>query len=51
MARIIVPDGIYTLESANENYGLGVIVVGWDQWDSYAYAGGMGLAAINPVVE
>jgi hypothetical protein len=28
-----------------------VIVVGYDQWDSYAYAGGMGMGEINPVVE
>ena len=46
----VLPDGIYTLESGNGTDGIGVIVVGYDTYDSYAYAGGMGLAAINPDV-
>jgi len=50
VARIIVPDGVHTLETTSES-GLGVIVVGWDQWDSYAYTGGMGMGEINPGVE
>jgi hypothetical protein len=44
-------DGVHTLESENGIDGLGVMVVGWDLWDSYAYIGGMGLAAINPGVQ
>jgi hypothetical protein len=44
-------DGVHTLASENGVDGLGVIVVGWDLWDSYAYVGGMGLAAINPGVQ
>jgi hypothetical protein len=44
-------DGVHTLRSANEEFGLGVVVVGWDQWDSYAYIGGMGMGAINPIIE
>jgi hypothetical protein len=51
VARLSVSDGIHTLESGDEDYGLAVIVVGWDTYDSYAYAGGMGLAAINPDVD
>jgi hypothetical protein len=51
VARLPVDDGIHTLFSANGDDGVGVTVVGWDEWDSYAYTGGMGLAAINPDVE
>jgi hypothetical protein len=51
VARIPADDGIHTLASADPQYGLAVVVVGYDQWDSYAYAGGMGMGAINPVVE
>jgi hypothetical protein len=51
VARIPMDDGIHTLASEDETYGLAVIVVGWDLWDSYAYAGGMGMGEINPVVE
>jgi hypothetical protein len=51
VARVSVSDGIHTLESDDDEYGLAVIVVGWDSYDSYAYAGGMGLAAINPDVD
>jgi len=25
--------------------------VGWDEFDSYAYIGGMGMGAINPIIE
>ena len=51
VARHITADGVHTLQSENGTDGLGVIVVGWDSYDSYAYVGGMGLAAINPGVE
>jgi hypothetical protein len=51
VARHVTPDGVHTLASANGTDGLGVIVVGWDQYDSYAYMGGMSLGAINPSVE
>jgi hypothetical protein len=46
-----VDDGIHTLESTDPDNGLAVVVVGYDTYDSYAYAGGMGMGAINPVVE
>lgn len=51
VARVAVEDGIHTLESTNQENGLAVIVAGWDEYDSYAYAGGMGMGAINPVIE
>ncbi|HUT78355.1 MAG TPA: IgGFc-binding protein, partial [Polyangia bacterium] len=51
VARLPVDDGIHTLESTEPENGLAVIVVGYDSYDSYAYAGGMGMGAINPVVE
>ncbi len=51
VARIMVDDGIHTLESQNPENGLAVIVVGYDEYDSYAYAGGMGMGAINPIIE
>jgi hypothetical protein len=51
VARVPVEDGIHTLESTDAGKGLAVLVVGYDSYDSYAYAGGMGMGAINPVVE
>jgi hypothetical protein len=51
VARYLVPDGVYSLESANGEDGLGVIVAGWALADSYAYTGGMGLSAINPIID
>jgi hypothetical protein len=51
VARIPIDDGIHTLASEDEQYGLAVIVVGYDSYDSYAYAGGMGMGEINPIVE
>jgi hypothetical protein len=51
VARVPIDDGIHTLTAEDEEYGLAVIVVGWDSCDSYAYAGGMGMGEINPIVE
>jgi len=51
VARYPVADGIHTLETGNDQYGLAVVVIGWDEYDSYAYAGGMGMGEINPIVE
>jgi hypothetical protein len=51
VARIPIDDGIHTLRTEDEEYGLAVIVVGYDDYDSYAYAGGMGMGEINPIVE
>jgi hypothetical protein len=51
VTRKIVADGVHTLRSADEANGLGVVVVGWDSYDSYAYIGGMGMGALNPIIE
>jgi len=51
VARVPIDDGVHSLRSADAEYGLAVIVVGYDDYDSYAYAGGMGMGEINPVVE
>ncbi|HET6584333.1 MAG TPA: IgGFc-binding protein [Nannocystaceae bacterium] len=45
VARVIVPDGVHTL-AADE--GFAVMVVGYDEYDSYAYLGGSGTGKINP---
>lgn len=45
VARVVVPDGIHTLEAA---VGFSVVVVGYDSYDSYAYLGGSGTGVINP---
>jgi hypothetical protein len=48
VARVAIDDGIHTLTSEDDAYGLAVIVVGYDDYDSYAYAGGMAMGEINP---
>jgi len=50
-ARVGVDDGVHTVESTDDQHGVGVIVIGWDYADSYAYTGGMGMVAINPEIE
>jgi hypothetical protein len=50
VGRIPIEDGIHTLESAENTRGINVIVVGYDDSDSYAYPGTMGVQAINPIV-
>ena len=47
VARVPVSDGVHSVESENGVDGLSVIVVGWDNWDSYGYLGGMGMVSIN----
>jgi hypothetical protein len=46
VARVPVVDGVHELDGDGEPFG--VVVVGWDQYDSYAYVGGTGTARINP---
>jgi hypothetical protein len=45
-ARVLVPDGVHVLDGGEEPFG--VVVVGWDLYDSYAYIGGTGTGVINP---
>jgi len=46
VARVPVSDGVHLLNGYNDPFS--VIVVGYDQWDSYAYLGGTGTGVINP---
>lgn len=50
VGRIAVEDGVHTLESEDGKTGINVLVVGYDNADSYAYPGGMGVQAINPIM-
>ncbi len=45
VARIVTTDGVHTLEA---DAGFSVMVVGYDEYDSYAYLGGSGTGKINP---
>jgi hypothetical protein len=42
-----LPDGVHTLES---NVPFGVHVNGYDEYDSYAYPGGLNQTVINPIL-
>ena len=46
VARVSVPDGVHVLDGDMDAFG--VVVIGWDQYDSYAYVGGTGTGKINP---
>ena len=46
VARVPISDGVHLLNGYNDPFG--VIIVGYDQWDSYAYLGGSGTGVINP---
>jgi len=48
VARVDVEDGVHTFVGEQ---GISVIVVGFDDDDSYAYLGGTGTAVINPIIE
>ena len=46
VARVSVADGVHVLDGSEP---FGVITLGWDQWDSYAYPGGLNQQVINPI--
>ena len=46
VARIPVPDGVHVLDGGDTPFS--VVVVGYDDYDSYAYLGGTGTGIINP---
>ena len=47
VARVPVADGVHVVEGGS---GFGIIVVGYDAFDSYAYPGGLNLQLINPII-
>jgi hypothetical protein len=47
VARVPVADGVHVVEGGA---GFGIIVVGFDSFDSYAYPGGLNLQLINPII-
>jgi hypothetical protein len=46
VGRVSVSDGVHVVEG---DQPFGIIVVGFDDYDSYAYPGGLNLQIINPV--
>lgn len=46
VARVPVADGIYKFDGGDAAFS--IIIVGYDQFDSYAYLGGAGTGVINP---
>ncbi len=46
VARVPIADGVHVLDGGDQ--GFGVVVAGYDQYDSYAYVGGTGTGIINP---
>ncbi|MCA9685716.1 MAG: IgGFc-binding protein, partial [Myxococcales bacterium] len=46
VARVSVADGVHVLDGGDQPFA--VIIVGYDEYDSYAYPGGVGTEIINP---
>ncbi|MBW2526715.1 MAG: hypothetical protein JRI23_21205 [Deltaproteobacteria bacterium] len=46
VARLSVPDGVHVLDGSAP---FGVIVIGYDSYDSYGYPGGLNQSIINPI--
>ena len=46
VARVPVADGVHVFDGVDEPFS--VIIVGYDDYDSYAYLGGTGTGKINP---
>jgi hypothetical protein len=47
VARVPVSDGVHVVEG---DRAFGIIVIGYDSFDSYAYPGGLNLQIINPII-
>jgi hypothetical protein len=47
VARVPIADGVHVLDGGTTPFS--VIIVGYDQHDSYAYLGGTGTGVINPI--
>ncbi len=46
VARISVPDGVHTFTGTAP---FGIVIVGYDSYDSYAYPGGLNMQILNPI--
>ena len=46
VARVAATDGVHVLEG---DQPFGVVVIGYDSYDSYAYPGGLDQKKINPM--
>lgn len=46
VARVPLADGVHVFDGGDEKFS--VIIVGYDEYDSYAYLGGTGTGKINP---
>jgi hypothetical protein len=46
VARVPVGDGVHFIDGGMQKFS--VVIVGYDQYDSYAYLGGTGTGVINP---
>ena len=46
VARVPITDGVHVIDGDTAKFS--VVIVGYDQYDSYAYLGGTGTGVINP---
>jgi hypothetical protein len=46
VARVPITDGVHFIDGGNAKFS--VVIVGYDDYDSYAYLGGSGTGVINP---
>jgi hypothetical protein len=46
VARVALADGVHVFDAGEDFFN--VVIVGYDQWDSYGYLAGTGTAIVNP---